>query len=484
MTIYPIGIIDYSVAVHQADDPAGLGPVIAIVGGGASGTLAAIYLLREAASRRTPLRVALIDRHGRHGLGQAYSTTHPAHLLNSPSDAMSALAGDPGHLTRWAAAAGLPHDGFLPRRDYGRYLTDSLAAADRAARPVARVSRITADVVAIRRNSHSRALRLHLAADGRIDADAVVLAAGNLPPAAPCPVPQERYIADPWEPGALDAVADGSPVAVLGTGLSMLDVAIALTGAHPDTVIHAISRHALLPREHSWPRAAATASAGSVIRTTGGTLRLTRLIRDVRASAAAYPGDWQDVVDALRPHIPRLWEQLPEADQRLFLGHVARYWEVHRHRVPPETARRAAALTSAGRLSVRRGRVTAATGQRGGVRVRIDHGGSSAELAVGWLINCTGPAPDITTTADPLLRHLLEVGLARPDPLRLGLDTDPCGALRHADGRPASDIFTLGPLLRGSWYETTAVPEIRGQATALARHLLARQWDARSGSAA
>ena len=76
-----------------------------------------------------------------------------------------------------------------------------------------------------------------------------MLATGNLPPAPPCPVPQgHRYIADPWEPGALEAAADGSPVAVLGTGLTMLDVAIALSGAHPGTAVHAISRHALLPR--------------------------------------------------------------------------------------------------------------------------------------------------------------------------------------------------------------------------------------------
>ena len=133
---------------------------------------------------------------------------------------------------------------------------------------------------------------------------------------------------------------------------------------------------------------------------------------------------------------------------------------------------------------MRRGRVTEATGQRGGVRVRIDHGGSSADLAVGWVVNCTGPASDITNTADPLLRHLLEVGLARPDPLLLGLDTDPHGALRDAGGKPASDIFTLGPLLRGSRYETTAVPEIRGQAAALARHLFTRQGAVQPGSAA
>jgi uncharacterized NAD(P)/FAD-binding protein YdhS len=459
--------------------------VIAVIGGGASGTLATVYLLREAAGRQLPLRVALIDRHSRHGLGQAYSTTHPAHLLNSPAGAMSALADDPGHLSRWAAGEGLPYDGFLPRSAYGRYLTELLAAAERPARPVARVSRITAHVVGIRRGSHGRALRLHLAADGRIDADAAVLATGNLPPTPPCPVPQgHRYIADPWEPRALEAAADGRPVAVLGTGLTMLDVAIALTSSHPRTAVHAISRHALLPREHHWPRAAAAVSALPVIRGPAAALRLSALIRDIRASAAAYPGDWQDIVDALRPQIPHLWEQLPEADKRLFLRHVARYWEVHRHRVPPETARRIAALASAGRLIVHRGRVTSASHEHGGLRVRINQGGSCTELDAGWLINCTGAAADITTTADPLLRQLFDSGVARPDPLRLGLDTDARGALRDGAGRPASDIVTLGPPLRGRRYETTAIPEIRDQAAALARHLLTRQAHADPRSAA
>jgi uncharacterized NAD(P)/FAD-binding protein YdhS len=460
-------------------------PVIAIIGGGASGTLVTVNLLREAAARHLPLRVVLIDRHGRHGLGQAYSTTHPDHLLNSPTGAMSALVDDRGHLARWAAEAGWPDDGFLPRRAYGRYLTELLAAAEQSARPTAWVSRITAQVVAVRRGGQGRALRLHLAAKGRIDADAAVLATGNLPPAPPCPVPQGgRYIADPWEPGALEAAADGSAVAVLGTGLTMLDVAIALTDAHPRTAVHAISRHALLPREHHWPRAATGMSAGPAIRRSPGTLRLTGLIRGVRASAAAYPGDWQDIVDALRPQIPWLWEQLPERDQRLFLRHLSRYWEVHRHRVPPRTARRIAALTSAGRLTVHRGRVAAASAERDEVRVRIEADGSSTELAVGCLINCTGAATDITATADPLLRHLLDSGLARPDPLRLGLDADARGALRDAGGTPASDLVTLGPLLRGRRYETTAIPEIRGQAAAIARHLLGAQAQAGPGSAA
>ena len=117
---------------------AGRGPVIAIIGGGASGTLAAIHLLRAATARQYPLRIALIDRLGRHGLGEAYSTTSPAHFLNALTDRMSGVAGDPGHLLRWAGEAGLGDLEFLPRQAFGRYLQETLA--DGAARGRAAVA--------------------------------------------------------------------------------------------------------------------------------------------------------------------------------------------------------------------------------------------------------------------------------------------------------------------------------------------------------
>jgi uncharacterized NAD(P)/FAD-binding protein YdhS len=120
-----------------------------------------------------------------------------------------------------------------------------------------------------------------------------------------------------------------------------------------------------------------------------------------------------------------------------------------------------------------------------GLRVRISQGGTATEVTAGWLINATGPATDITRTSDRLLRGLFDCGLARPDRLRLGLDAGPAGAVRDAAGRPSSTIFTLGPTLRGLAYETTAIPEIRDQAAALARHLTAAtQAPARPISAA
>ena len=447
--------------------------VVAVIGGGASGTLATIYLLRAAAAARIPLRIALIDRRGQHGLGQAYATVHPAHLLNSPADRMSAVAHDPGHLASWAAANGIRHNGFLPRAAFGRYLRELLADAERIAGPTATVTRIASDVVGLTCNGLHRPLRLHLAADGRLDADAAVLATGNRPPAPPCPMPASpRYVCGPWVPGALDGVADGSPVVVLGTGLTMLDVAISLTGAHPETVVHAVSRHGLLPREHRCPPGRAV-QLPVLQAPDGSPVDLPGLIRHVRAAAADAPDGWQAVVDALRPHVPGLWRRLSPRDKRLFLRHVARYWEVHRHRVPPATARRIDQLRSAGRLSVLRGRVIAVSDKPTGLCVRIEQGAGVAEVGAGWLINATGPAADVTATTDPLLRDLLDSGLARPDPLRLGIEADAGGALLNVSGAPSASIFTLGPPLRGQLYETTAIPEIRDQAAALAGRLLA-----------
>lgn len=454
----------------------GRGPVIAIIGGGASGTLTAIHVLRAAAARQYPLRIALIDRLGRHGLGEAYSTTCPAHFLNALTARMSGVAGDPGHLLRWAGAAGLGGLEFLPRQAFGRYLQDTLADAQRRAAPLSRLSPITSEVLAVRPGAAGRPVRL-LLADGTLEADVAILATGNRPPTTPVPFPDSRWcITNPWAPGALDAVQDGRPVVILGSGLTMLDVATVVT-ADPRTTVRAVSRHGMLPQVHRGSGGPADAIWLPALSDTGDPLRLPELIWQVRSAMASRPNHWQDVVDAVRPHVPSLWRRLPDRDKRLFLRHVARYWEVHRHRMPPATARRITELRCTGRLSVLRGQVTGITESPGRaperLSIRVDQDGSGTDLAAGWLINATGPGADLTRTDDPLLRDLLDRGLARPDPLRLGLDAGPDGAVLDAAGTPSTTLFTLGPTLRGVRYETTAIPEIRDQAAALADLLTA-----------
>jgi uncharacterized NAD(P)/FAD-binding protein YdhS len=423
--------------------------------------------------RGLPLTVTLIDQHGRHGLGLAYSTGDDAHLLNAAAGQMSARPDDGQHLIRWANAAGRCHlpagtpevtaTAFLPRRAYGRYLLDTLADAERQAAPSGRLFRLTGEAVAVHRNHSSGAIRVVLADGATFDAHRAVLATGNMTAELPFDAPGTgNVITDPWQPGALTRLRRAAgpwSVVIVGTGLTMLDLAITISAANPEATVHAISRHGLLPRTNPGvlPQRDQPIWLPAIFRTTAP-VRITDLMRQVRAAIAASPANWHDVMGALRPMVPGLWRCLPLTDKRLFLRHLARYWEVHRHLVPPPTASRITATRCTRQLTVHRGRVLSAA-----------------------------PAADITRAATPLLRNLFAAGTARPDPLRLGIDATTSGAILDATGAPSDALFTLGPPLRGLWYETTAIPEIRDQATALARLITsagtARQHH-RPGSAA
>ncbi|MEU9883933.1 FAD/NAD(P)-binding protein [Sphaerisporangium sp. NPDC051011] len=450
-------------------------PAVVIVGGGASGTLAAIHLL-HAPANGAPLEVVLIDRDGRHALGQAYSTTDPRHLLNACAEKMSAVDGDPGHLLAWAHANGLDVAGsdFLPREAYGRYLRHVLDTEARRAAPERRLTQVTGTACSLACPASGRPVHVRLT-DGRvIEGDAVVLATGNPSPATPPALvghTGERYIADPWAPGALGRIRDGA-VLVMGTGLTMVDIALTVTSADPRAVVYAVSRHGLLPRPHRHPSPPPVPAP-----VPEGPLTLTRLLRAVRTAVRDNGGDWHAVVDGLRPRVPELWSRLAPDDQRRFLRLVARYWEVHRHRLATATAALVDELRATGRLRVLRGQVTgavhaggAATGSRDALTVAVQDGGFRRDLRVGWLVNGTGPASGVDR--DPFLARLLADGVVRPGPLGLGLDADAGGAVLDAEGRPSDRVFTLGPPLRGKWYETTAVPEIRAQAAVLAPRLV------------
>lgn len=190
-------------------------------------------------------------------------------------------------------------------------------------------------------------------------------------------------------------------------------------------------------------------------------------------------------MEGLRPHVPELWSRMPRDDQRAFLRHLARYWDVHRHLMPPATAARITALRQSGQLVLHQGQVLAARHRAGRLTILADTAGNRTQLDADWLINGTGGTADITGTASPLLRDLFSRGLARPDPLRLGIDSNAAGTVLGADGRPSAVLYALGPPLRGLWYETTAIPEIRSQAAALAELITTTLAASRSsGSAA
>jgi uncharacterized NAD(P)/FAD-binding protein YdhS len=212
---------------------------VAIVGGGFCGTLVAVHLLR---ARRFPrLQITLIEQTGRMGWGVAYGTRDPAHVLNVPAGRMSAFAQDPDHFLRFATR----YDGsvnastFARRSLYGDYVADCLASAE--ATSLHRLIRVTGEVTSVSRTSHGHIVAL--ASGEEFFADAVVLAVGSPRTAHPW----AELVRAPWDDGALDKVPRGANVVLLGTGLTMVDVALSVA-RDPSVKVLAVSRHGLLRR--------------------------------------------------------------------------------------------------------------------------------------------------------------------------------------------------------------------------------------------
>jgi uncharacterized NAD(P)/FAD-binding protein YdhS len=307
-----------------------------------------------------------------------------------------------------------------------------------------------------------------------IEADLVVLAVGNFPP-APMPVPDpsfydsELYRADPWAPDTLTELDPAAPVLLIGTGLTMVDAVVSLLDQGHHGPIHALSRRGLLPRRHL---------AGSPLRETRqpyptSVAALTRFLRHEARQATAEGGDWRPVIDTLRPFTQDVWQALSLEDRARFLRHLRPWWEVHRHRMPGLVADRIDAARERRQLHIHSGRVGAFRMEDNMVEVAYRPRGTEIveTLLAARVVNCAGPGADYDRITDPLVRLLLREGIARPDPLRLGLDVTATCALRLSTGAISRRIFAVGPVTKAAFWEMTAVPDIRRQCELLAQHL-------------
>ncbi|MEV6946511.1 FAD/NAD(P)-binding protein [Streptomyces sp. NPDC051172] len=442
---------------------------VAVVGAGAAGTLTAVQLCETAARRRTPLGLVLLDPAPEAGRGTAYATRDPRHRLNVPAGGMSCYPDDPGHFTRWLCRHGEPSvtgADFATRYRYGAYLADTLAQAIVRAQGTVTVRRLRTRAESCT-GTPEGGLELRLADGGHLAADSAVLATGPAAPSASWAPPalraSARFIAAPWATGGLDGpLSDTADVLLVGTGLTAVDLSLTLD--RPGRTVHALSRSGLLPQPHALTPAGPMGAPEGLDDTSLGRLRRA-VYRHISRSVRTH-GDWRPALDSLRPHTARLWESLTPEDRAEFLAREGALWNTHRHRMAPATAESVIRARTARRLTVHTGAVTEVVEHDGQLMVALSNGRT---LKVGWVIDCTGPGRRFD---DPLWRSLFASGAAVPGPLGMGVATRE-GRLLDSEGRAERPLFTLGAPRRGELWETTAIPEIRVQAAALAVQLLA-----------
>lgn len=447
-----------------------MGPIrnVAIIGAGFSGTLLALNLLRFDGPRAT-----LIERNPiRLGRGVAYSTTGASHLLNVRASNMSAFPDRPSDFSDWLSdTSGAAPAEFARRSDYGFYLKQNLQSA--VAEHPDRLAISIADVIDLEENE--RGVEVSFGDGTMRQFDAVVIANGNLPPhsldifeevAAEYP----HFLHDPWAPGVTKGLSENECVLLVGTGLTAIDVALTLDESEFGGRIVAMSRRGLVPRAHD-PHQPPIEWGQDMIRLKG-----SALVRHVRARCKTQ--GWRNAVDELRPQTAALWQNETPAGRARFLRHLRPYWDVHRHRLAPQIARRTEGMVAAGTLEFVAGKMMAARVSNG--RIELDwrpRGASNLRtLAVDRIVNCTGPQGDVLRSGDGLIRNLVARGRLRPDPAKLGIDVDRMFRIVPEKGTPGNRLFAVGPMTRGAFWEIIAVPDIRQQSWALARWLSSAHW--------
>ncbi len=452
---------------------------VLIIGGGLSGTMLAVQLLRLPGQRH----ILVIEPRAELGRGEAYSAVELGHTLNGNAARMSVDPDNADDLTQWLTdyigAGGWPESDqqhvpiselFPPRGIFGVYAQQRLAEAK--ALSASTVEHVRGEVVDLQVDETTTLLTLDNGQQLR--GTYAVLATGMFP-AARTPQTESSGLnaaaVDPWDVQAMTHIDPQSTVLIIGSGLTMVDAVVSLEQAGHRGPIEIFSRHGLLPHVRRQPPSWEDFLAAD------HSLRSPRqLLREVRRQcriAQAQGIDWQAPLDTVRAHIGRLWSQAGEREKRQFVRHVRPWWESHHHRSPPLSAQLVARLQADGRLRIQAASFKGLVASDGGVTVRLRRRGEQAVTQVSGaaLINSSGIEYDWRRVARPLPQQLLKRGLIRPGPLALGIAADVSGAVVDAGGNVSPRLFAMGPPLRGMWWESTAVTDVALQAKALALKL-------------
>jgi uncharacterized NAD(P)/FAD-binding protein YdhS len=459
--------------------------IIAIVGGGFTGVMTMAHLLRLGNDRIKPMHIVLIDQQAAIGEGVAYRTADAKHLLNVPAGHMSAWPDRPDDFLIFARSkdSTVNSTDFLPRRLYGQYVREILFAQADAARQHLSAEVLRDLVICMETSTSSSGWKLQTKAGKSIHAQIAILATGHRPPNDPFlerwTGPRTRFIIDPWTTLALTQIGPNEPVLLLGSGLTAVDVMLTLN--RPDRVapIIVLSRHGLMPMAHLRRNDAAPDLSDLVEqwldpRQVVTVCRLVRTLRKSITSAERGGIKWQQVIDAIRHVIPRIWARLDTAERSRFLRHLRPFWEVHRHRMAPSIADIIDRLRQARIVEVIAGTLVAANADADGIDITICCRSVTTERTerVAWIVNCTGPGVHSHNNMHSFLRPLLAAGTLRNDDFNLGLITDEAGRALAADGHVHRSLLVAGTLRKSTLWESTAVSELRQQAQAVARTAL------------
>lgn len=451
---------------------------VVIIGAGFSGAVLAAQLLNQ---HINDVHLVLINRSGPMGRGLAYGTNSAAHLLNVPAGNMSAYAEQSDHFLNYCNSKGLnvTASSFVPRQVYGEYLSDILKQAEEKSGGGMSFQQISAEVLGIRYQDDQFEITVK---DGtRLHAAHAVLALGNFSPAVPHELKALQgscyYIQDPWAAQINQKPLEpNESVLLIGTGLTALDTATRLLQEGHLGSIYMLSRRGLLPLPHrrgSRQAALDYPVQEDLLQSHPSVLNYSRILRGIIKRTKC---DWRDVIAAIRPITDKLWLRLNRCERSRFLRHIQPYWDIHRHRVAPDSFDVFKASCASRQVKPFAGRIQSfsISDDHLSLLIKPRSSESAIEIEVHRIINCTGPNTNLELVNEPLINQLKDSNLALQDEHKLGLLVNDDLTLENELPEGGASLSYIGPMLKAKYWEATAVPELRKYAAELAASIAHR----------
>ncbi len=442
---------------------------VVVVGSGFSAIAVVCNLVRKLPPTAS---IAVIGDDPGFGRGTAYRTEMHLHRLNVPAARMSLFTDRPADFVEWLGRKNrLSRDAdFASRSDYGLYVRDTLADLLR------HQARCRVDFIRSKATGcverYTGALGFLLEHGGEIAGRQVVLCLGLGNAKLPVDVTglslgtRSHVIDNPWRLSWLTRVGPRDRVCILGSGLTMIDQVLGLRSHGHRGHIDVLSRRGLAPHGH-----ARDPKPPAIVEIDTKTATLSQILRGIRRQVRSGT-PWRSVMDGLRPRTQAIWQGLAPADRSRFLRHALPWWNVHRHRVAPDIYDSFQRLRHQGVIAFHAGYLKTLTDA--GERIDIEYrkrGSSKIDiLNVDWIVNCTG-MERAGLAHSPLLQEMRRQGFVAADPLGLGISVDRNSKALNSEGVVQTNLYAVGALTAGQFWEITAVPDIRTQAEQVATEL-------------
>ncbi len=446
---------------------------ISIIGGGLSGALVLINLLRQQTA--TPLTIKWIEKTGEFGTGIAYSTDKDYHLLNVPANAMGLYHDRPTHFHEWLLQNGYQyseHD-YVPRKIYAGYIQEELTHYLKNNRN-SMVHLLHGEVKDIESNHNG--YWVILSNNKRFQSDEIVIATGNTIPLPPALrdmtyTQHPSYHNNPWEKATNQFIRRNDDILLIGTGLTTVDHLLDLYHQDHKGNIYALSRNGYLPFTH-YPcsRHQQYPDYTHELIATSDISKIYSIIRQHIRKGIKAGIDWRIVLDTIRPTLPKIWNSLPLEQKKQFHKRLHALWNVARHRIPVLCADIIHSMKEKKQLRILGGRIAEIrnTGNEFEVTYTSRKSGLQETIRVQKIINCSGP-PFPAHDNSPLFKNLRERSMLCPDELGIGWNATADGRIMNREQEIITGLYTIGSGLKGILFESTALPELRQQAYALAQ---------------